>query len=180
MQLEVKLFQQKKLIQADRIHDPIAHRVVIEILTGLCETRIFEWINEACEEICNKYWITAEYLKETFESDWLESIKQFSIEFKVTTFIEFLGTTLIKESLDVLSIAVQNCFRKEDNQIHISGCIIETLASKAWRHAIKFNDHLCRWDMKTLLKYMSMWKDPFHCAHGRPSIYPICSLKSYK
>eukprot|EP01064_Diplonema_japonicum_P016570 TRINITY_DN24576_c0_g1_i1.p1 TRINITY_DN24576_c0_g1~~TRINITY_DN24576_c0_g1_i1.p1 ORF type:complete len:795 (+),score=147.15 TRINITY_DN24576_c0_g1_i1:46-2385(+) len=50
------------------------------------------------------------------------------------------------------------------------------LASKACRSALMFNTYVAPSDCRALIAALSKTKDPFHCAHGRPSIAPLCAL----
>lgn len=48
--------------------------------------------------------------------------------------------------------------------------------SKSCRRAIKFGDKLTQDECSRLLQRLRNCYDPFHCAHGRPTIYPICRM----
>lgn len=50
------------------------------------------------------------------------------------------------------------------------------LSSKACRKAIKFGDSLTKCQCETLVSRLSTALLPFQCAHGRPSIVPLCSM----
>lgn len=54
--------------------------------------------------------------------------------------------------------------------------ILEHFKSKACRSAIMFGDLLTVSECLTLLERLKRCKNPFQCAHGRPSLAPICYL----
>ena len=49
--------------------------------------------------------------------------------------------------------------------------------SRACKGAIKFGDFLERRRCAKLLAELSQCKNPFACAHGRPTIFPLVDLK---
>ncbi len=53
----------------------------------------------------------------------------------------------------------------------------EILKSKACRSSIMFGDKLEQEKCKELVKKLGNCKDPFRCAHGRPSVVPLVNLK---
>ncbi|GAB5029583.1 dna mismatch repair protein [Nannochloropsis oceanica] len=55
-------------------------------------------------------------------------------------------------------------------------CIRDILSSKACRGAIMFHTKLSRFTCKRLLIEISSTSFPFNCAHGRPSVVPLCLL----
>lgn len=55
--------------------------------------------------------------------------------------------------------------------------IFELLQSKACRGAIMFGDALTLPTMKRMLQQLARCRYPFQCAHGRPSIAPLCALE---
>ncbi|TID18619.1 hypothetical protein CANINC_003869 [Pichia inconspicua] len=55
--------------------------------------------------------------------------------------------------------------------------IVETAKSRACRSAIMFGDHLSRDEQRRLIDQLGSCQDPFRCAHGRPSLYPLCVLE---
>lgn len=57
--------------------------------------------------------------------------------------------------------------------------IIDLLNSKACRSAIMFGKKLTNSECEQLIKELSRCKLPFQCAHGRPSIVPLCDLSSF-
>lgn len=57
--------------------------------------------------------------------------------------------------------------------------IIDVLNSKACRSAIMFGKKLTNSECEQLIKELSNCKLPFQCAHGRPSIVPLCDLSSF-
>lgn len=74
-------------------------------------------------------------------------------------------------------------FLEEIKDQHISGLqryrpqlVQHILNSKACRYAIMFGDILSRFQCETLLRDLLSCKHPFQCAHGRPSIVPLCDL----
>ncbi|CDR41058.1 CYFA0S06e00760g1_1 [Cyberlindnera fabianii] len=54
--------------------------------------------------------------------------------------------------------------------------LVQLINSKACRSAIMFGDQLSRSDCELLVRDLAQCKQPFQCAHGRPSIVPICDL----
>ena len=50
------------------------------------------------------------------------------------------------------------------------------LAYKACHGALRFGDQLELQDCQTLLHKLSQCKLPFQCAHGRPTIVPLCNV----
>lgn len=74
-------------------------------------------------------------------------------------------------------------FLEEVKDQHISGLqryrpqlVQYILNSKACRYAIMFGDILSRSQCEHLLRELLSCKHPFQCAHGRPSIVPLCDL----
>ena len=63
----------------------------------------------------------------------------------------------------------------------IQGCpqgILEMINSRACRSAIMFNDKLSMDECKALVRRLAQCAFPFQCAHGRPSMVPIISLRA--
>eukprot|EP00659_Diplonema_papillatum_P018969 gene18969-29215_t len=56
----------------------------------------------------------------------------------------------------------------------VSSCFSRLLASKACRSAIMFNDPLSPEQCRALIEELAQTRDPFHCAHNRPSAAPLC------
>ncbi|VEU22989.1 DEKNAAC104220 [Brettanomyces naardenensis] len=54
------------------------------------------------------------------------------------------------------------------------------ISKKSCRMSVKFGEELERSKCENMLAKLIICRDPFHCAHGRPSIYPICELGSMK
>lgn len=52
----------------------------------------------------------------------------------------------------------------------------EIIKSKSCRSSIMFGDPLSNKEIKGLLQGLEQCYQPFECAHGRPSLYPICGL----
>lgn len=61
-------------------------------------------------------------------------------------------------------------------QTHCPAIIVETAKSRACRSAIMFGDHLSTAEQENLIRQLAHCRDPFRCAHGRPSLYPLCVL----
>lgn len=57
--------------------------------------------------------------------------------------------------------------------------LIDLINSKACRSAIMFGKKLTVNECEQMIKELSKCKSPFQCAHGRPSIVPICELSSF-
>lgn len=54
--------------------------------------------------------------------------------------------------------------------------LIDLLNSKACRSAIMFGRVLTKNECEEMIKSLSKCRQPFQCAHGRPSIVPLCEL----
>eukprot|EP01062_Namystynia_karyoxenos_P011881 TRINITY_DN1426_c1_g1_i2.p1 TRINITY_DN1426_c1_g1~~TRINITY_DN1426_c1_g1_i2.p1 ORF type:complete len:828 (+),score=194.07 TRINITY_DN1426_c1_g1_i2:87-2486(+) len=54
--------------------------------------------------------------------------------------------------------------------------IMRVLQSKACRSAVMFGDTLTPEQQRRLLRQLARTRDPFHCAHGRPAVVPVCTL----
>jgi len=52
----------------------------------------------------------------------------------------------------------------------------DILATQACRKAIMFGDSLSVTECQYLLNQLSNTKNPFVCAHGRPTVAPLCNL----
>lgn len=59
---------------------------------------------------------------------------------------------------------------------HLPDVYRETIKSAACRGSVMFGDELSREQILLLLRGLEGCHQPFECAHGRPSLYPICSL----
>nr|WJN24873.1 mismatch repair and meiotic recombination protein [Farysia itapuensis] len=57
---------------------------------------------------------------------------------------------------------------------HIPPSLMELFCSKACRSAIMFNDPLSKAACQTLMSRLALCQFPFQCAHGRPTIVPLC------
>lgn len=55
--------------------------------------------------------------------------------------------------------------------------IVDIIHSRACRSAVMFNDELGRDECKELLRKVAECAFPFQCAHGRPSMVPLVSLR---
>lgn len=60
----------------------------------------------------------------------------------------------------------------------IPAFILATISSRACRSAVMFGTKLSRLECRDMLQSLSTCVSPFHCAHGRPSIIPLISLKN--
>lgn len=60
----------------------------------------------------------------------------------------------------------------------IPSALMDVLRSKACRSAIMFNDPLDRGGCKRVVERLAECKFPFQCAHGRPSLVPLCEIKT--
>jgi len=54
---------------------------------------------------------------------------------------------------------------------------LDSLKSVACRGAVMFGEKLSRDHMNNILECLANCKFPLICAHGRPSIYPICHIR---
>lgn len=63
------------------------------------------------------------------------------------------------------------------NDYEIPEYLNNILKSKACRNAIMFNDILSVEECKDLINKLSECNYPFMCAHGRPTLHPLYSLK---
>ena len=67
--------------------------------------------------------------------------------------------------------------RSSDAALVTPAFIKRTIASNACRYSIMFGDHLSSEQMENLIGSLSKCNLPFICAHGRPSVIPLLSLK---
>lgn len=56
--------------------------------------------------------------------------------------------------------------------------VARIVASKACRSSLKFGEPLTDDECDNLLKLLANTKMPFTCAHGRPTVIPLCSIRS--
>ncbi|SJX63720.1 related to MLH3-insertion and deletion mismatch repair protein [Sporisorium reilianum f. sp. reilianum] len=56
--------------------------------------------------------------------------------------------------------------------------LMDVIKSTACRSAIMFNDPLSREASERLVRRLGECKFPFQCAHGRPSLVPLCEVRS--
>ncbi|XP_039249039.2 uncharacterized protein LOC120326763 [Styela clava] len=81
-----------------------------------------------------------------------------------------------------LSITIQRLIREQLQVLRetsgasysIPKCIFDILCSQACHGAIRFGDRLSLSQGEELLKFLSACQLPFQCAHGRPTLTPIC------
>ncbi|CCH40485.1 DNA mismatch repair protein [Wickerhamomyces ciferrii] len=59
----------------------------------------------------------------------------------------------------------------------IPSIIMDLINSKACRSAVMFGKSLSKPECEQLIKELVKCKQPFQCAHGRPSIVPLCDLR---
>ena len=112
-------------------------------------------------------------------ADYSLNLQNFSIEFLISSYANILDTPWIEKSFEILSFLIQNLFREKQKKLDISSLIFDVLASKAWRYAIKFNDDISKWNKnipKAITKLLGECRDPYHCAHGRPTLIPIWDI----
>ncbi|KAF6766837.1 MutL, C-terminal, dimerization [Kalmanozyma brasiliensis GHG001] len=57
------------------------------------------------------------------------------------------------------------------------GSLMNVIKSTACRSAIMFNDALSREASERLVRRLGECRFPFQCAHGRPSLVPLCGVK---
>lgn len=60
----------------------------------------------------------------------------------------------------------------------IPTALMDVIKSMSCRSAIMFNDPLSREASARLVKRLGECKFPFQCAHGRPSLVPLCEIKA--
>lgn len=60
---------------------------------------------------------------------------------------------------------------------HLPRFFMEAINAKACRAAIKFGDALTLKEMSYMVEAMAKCKLPFQCAHGRPSIVPLATIR---
>lgn len=58
--------------------------------------------------------------------------------------------------------------------------VLHILTFKACRRAVKFGDPLTPAAMASLLSALTECRQPFQCAHGRPTIYPCLDVKAFR
>lgn len=61
---------------------------------------------------------------------------------------------------------------------HMPTLFRETIKSKACRESVMFGDHLSPEALHKILSDLYACHEPFQCAHGRPSLYPLCELQN--
>ncbi|KAI5962175.1 MLH3 [Candida pseudojiufengensis] len=99
---------------------------------------------------------------------------------KCTEDWEFLKNVILQHGYDLqnnsklVKFDMTNWFQSFHNVPRI---ITEIINSKACRSAIMFGDELDQEEITTLIERLSKCKLPFQCAHGRPSIIPLASIK---
>ena len=59
---------------------------------------------------------------------------------------------------------------------HMPALYRETIKSYSCRQSIMFGEQLTRKEMELIITRLEACYQPFECAHGRPSLYPICTL----
>ena len=59
---------------------------------------------------------------------------------------------------------------------HMPDVYRETIKSKACRSSLMFGKQLSSSQLTDLVKRLQLCYQPFECAHGRPSLYPICGI----
>lgn len=95
---------------------------------------------------------------------WKTSEDQFTLLFQPEIFGEALGE---KEFLQYLG----------QEQGGPPESILQLLATKACRSAIKFGDELSRSECVHMVRCLAQCQLPFQCAHGRPSVAHLHSLR---
>nr|WJN24879.1 mismatch repair and meiotic recombination protein [Sporisorium sorghi] len=60
----------------------------------------------------------------------------------------------------------------------IPSSLMDVIKSTACRSAIMFNDPLSRQACERLVRRLAECKFPFQCAHGRPSLVPLCEVRA--
>lgn len=62
----------------------------------------------------------------------------------------------------------------------IPPCIQDLINYKSCRSAIMFGDKLSKLECEEILNQLSKCKNPFMCAHGRPSLAPLVDLSIFE
>lgn len=91
--------------------------------------------------------------------------------------MSIINTVVHLDSLISYLEQLEKCNNKCINENEIPEYLHNILKSKACRNAIMFNDELSIEQCKELILKLSECNYPFMCAHGRPSIHPLFSLK---
>lgn len=60
---------------------------------------------------------------------------------------------------------------------HLPALYTETAKSRACRSAVMFGQALSREEQVSMVAALQQCYHPFYCAHGRPSLYPLCVVK---
>jgi DNA mismatch repair protein MLH3 len=68
--------------------------------------------------------------------------------------------------------------RRGGLQKDFSSTIQKEMESVACRYAIMFGDFLSQTECEVLLKHLARCRNPFQCAHGRPSLVPIFKFET--
>ncbi|CAI2383024.1 unnamed protein product [Moneuplotes crassus] len=177
MEEESKLHKKTQFFKPDHSLKPINHKMVIEQLGKVKVENLENIVKEMADFMYEIFGITAVLKEISKPEDVGRAGGCVRLEFEVISFASLLGTTLVQESLEIISGVLRNHFScNQKSSLFITDCLSKVLYSKACRYAIKFNDSLCRCQIQGLLDCLSLCKDPFHCAHGRPTLYPICNI----
>lgn len=59
---------------------------------------------------------------------------------------------------------------------HMPDIYRETIKSKACRSSLMFGEQLSNTQVTDIVRQLQLCYQPFECAHGRPSLYPICGI----
>ncbi|EGW32619.1 uncharacterized protein SPAPADRAFT_153779 [Spathaspora passalidarum NRRL Y-27907] len=99
---------------------------------------------------------------------------------KINDDVHFLKNSLLQHCYDLMN-HVKNTKVDLNNWWEASHflprVLIEIISSNACRSAIMFGDELTMEEMNDLLIRLSECNLPFQCAHGRPSIVPLATIK---
>eukprot|EP00835_Amoeboradix_gromovi_P004643 NODE_374_length_9848_cov_0.468971.p1 type:complete len:497 gc:universal NODE_374_length_9848_cov_0.468971:8262-6772(-) len=103
--------------------------------------------------------------------------KESKIEYQITDNLQLISipTVLIYSSNTL--VRCEDILSRYLNNHGFSECVLPTLASIACRSAIMFGDSLSINQCNLLINQLKLCKNPFVCAHGRPSIIPLSTFK---
>ena len=118
MKNEYKWHQNRTMWKANPYLETQEFKVIVETLQPIDKTAIIDKVERGWNQIYDRYAITPIFDKTLFETENdSASLSKFSLQFEIQTFCQFLDTTNVQSSLDILTAEVQNLFRSENNQL---------------------------------------------------------------
>ena len=94
----------------------------------------------------------------------------------ITTLPQVIHDRLLKDP-SLLRDIIRECVAAyTQNSSHTPPTLLSLVNSKACRNAIKFGDVLSNEEAQSLLDTLLHTKNPYQCAHGRPTLYPVLQV----